>query len=148
MKPTPEQIERLPKWAQAHIEQLDRQRRDAITALARFQDSDEPTMISYQRNEHLDGDLQTLTRYLNTHQVQFTRDGVTLTVTLPYYDDNEHGIKLSWGPEGSHGLGDMCFTPTSYQQARITNMVYQPREYRSLMDRKEYCEKQKNPKVT
>ena len=60
-----------------------------------------------------------------------------------YYDDNEHGIKLSWGPEGGHRLGDMCFTPTAYQQARITNLAYQPREYESLMRRKKQTEEKK-----
>ena len=136
MNPTPEQIGRLPKWAQSHIEQLERQRRDAISTLERFQDSDKPTMISYEQRQHLDSKFQVFTRHLNTHQVQFAREGVSLVVTLPYYDDNDHGIKLSWGPVGQHSMGDMCFTPTAYQQARITNMAYTPHEYESLMQRK------------
>ena len=143
MNPTPEQIERLPKWAQSHIEQLDQQRRNAIDILERFQDSDKPMMISYEQHQYLDSKLQVFTRHLNTHQVQFTRDGVSLVVTLPYYNDNEPGIKLSWGPEDSHGTGDLCFTPTSYQQARITNMAYTPHEYNSLMQRKKQAYEKK-----
>ena len=140
MNPTPEQIECLPKWAQPHIRQLDKQRRDAITALKRFQDSDEPTRVSYEQHRHLDGKFRVFTRHIDTHQMQFICNGVSLVVTLPD-DEVGRGIQLSWGPEGGHGLGDMCFTPTAYQQARITNMAYQPREYESLVKRKKRAEK-------
>ena len=139
MSPTPKQIERLPKWAQAHIKDLDLQRRVAIDTLKQFQDSNEPTMVSYEKLRHLDGEAQFLTRYIDAHRVEFVAAGVSLVVTLPV-DECERGIKLAWGPEGSHGLGDLCFTPTSYQQARITNMAYQPREYESLMRRKKRVE--------
>lgn len=139
MNPTPEQIERLPKWAQAHIKDLDRQRRVAIDALKQFQDSNEPTMVSYEKMRHLDGEVQFLTRYIDARSVEFVAAGVSLEVTLPI-DECERGIKLSWGPEGSISLGDLCFTPTSYQQARITNMAYMPREYESLVRRKKRAE--------
>ena len=137
-QPTPKQIERLPKWAQSHIKQLERQRRNVIRTLERFQDSDKPTRVSYEQGLQLDGEFQFFTRHLDTHQVQFVCNGVSLVVTLP---DDERGIALSWGPEGGHGMGDMCFTPTSYQQARITNMAYMPHEYESLMQRKKQAEK-------
>ena len=133
-QPTPEQIERLPKWAQIHIQDLDQQRRDVVHTLERFQDSDEPTMISYEQGLTIDGDFRFFTRHIDAHRVQFISNGVALGVTLP--DAVGRGIELSWGPEGGHGLGDMCFTPTSYQQARITNLAYQPHEYESLMKRK------------
>ena len=145
-QPTPEQIERLPKWAQAHIKQLDRQRRDAISALEQFQDSDEPTMISYEQMRRLDGDLQFFIRHIDTHEVTFTACGVTLVVTMPV-DEMSRGIKLSWGPEGSYGLGDLCFTPTAYQQARITNLAYMPQEYASLMARKKQTDESKRQKT-
>ena len=134
MNPTPEQIERLPKWSQEHIRDLEHQRRSAIDALKRFQDSDEPTMISYVQMQHFDGECQFFTRHVDTDRMQFTYKGVTLVVMLP--DDGGRGIELSWGSEGGNGLGDMCFTPTAYQQARITNLAYMPREYESLMKRK------------
>jgi len=139
-QPTPKQLARLPKWAQEHIADLDRQRRVAIRALERFQDSNEPTPVSYEEFENLDGAPQFFKRYIDTHCVEFTKNGVTLTVTLL---DDTRGIALSWGPEGGHGLGDMCFTPTSYQQARITNLAYQPNEYKSLMQRKRKQERVK-----
>ena len=140
MSPTPKQIAKLPKWAQSHIEQLDRQRRSAIDALDKFQDSDEPTGVSYEQFKQLGRGSEFLTRHLDTHQVQFVHNGASLVVTL---HDDERGIQLSWGPEGGHGLGDMCFTPTAYQQARITNLAYQPREYESLMERKKQADEKK-----
>lgn len=140
MNPTPEQLERLPKWAQSHIESLERERRSAVAVLGRFQDSDEPTMISYKQGHYSDGEYQFFTRHLDTHQVQFVCNGASLVVTL--FDD-ARGIGLSWGPEGGHGLGDMCFTPTAYQQARITNLAYMPREYESLIKRKKQAEEKK-----
>jgi len=146
--PTPEQIERLPKWAQSHIKRLDRQRRTAITGLERFQDSDEPTPVSYEQFLHLDDILhlddkcQFIARHIDTHEVHFVHNGASLTVRVP--DADEHrGIELSWGPEGGHGLGDMCFTPTSYQQARITNLAYMPNELKSPMQRKKQAEAKK-----
>jgi len=142
LNPTPEQIERLPKWAQAHIKRLERQRRGAITALKKFQDSDEPTRVLYEQALQLDGEFQFFVRHIDTYQVRFVCNGVSLAVMLP--DDEEgRGVELSWGPEGGHGLGDMCFTPTAYQQARITNLAYQPREYESLMRRKKQTEEKK-----
>ena len=140
MNPTPKQIERLPKWAQTHIKDLDRQRRVAIDTLKQFQDSNEPTMVSYEKMRYLDGEMQFLTRYIDAQRVEFVAAGVSLVVTLPI-DECDLGIKLAWGPEGRISLGDLCFTPTSYQQARITNMAYQPREYESLMRRKKQAEK-------
>jgi hypothetical protein len=146
-KPTLEQLERLPKWAQTHIEQLDRQRRSAITALKKFQDSDEPTRVSYEQGRYLDGEFQFFVRHIDTHRMLFISNGVSLSVSLP---DGEvgRGIELSWSPEGSQGSGDMCFTPTAYQQARITNLAYRPREYESLMKRKKQAEEKKKKKVT
>ncbi len=137
IQPTPEQIGRLPKWAQAHIKQLGRQRQNAIDSLNKFQDSDEPTPVSYEQFKQLGRGSEFLTRHIDTHSVKFTKNGVTLVVTL---HDDDRGIALSWGPEGSHGLGDMCFVPTAYQQARITNLAYMSNEYKSLMQRKKQTE--------
>ena len=147
MSPTPEQIERLPKWARSHIKQLDRERRSAIDVLDKFQDSDEPTRVSYEQGHYSDGEYRFFTRHIDTHRMQFICNGVSLVVTMPD-DDVARGIELSWGPEGGHGLGDLCFTPTAYQQARITNLAYQPHEYESLMKRKKQAERKKNPKTT
>ena len=82
MNPTPEQIERLPKWASTHIESLERQRRDAIATLKRLHDSDEPTGISYEENVYLDGELQFFERHLDSHRMQFVHNGASLVVTL------------------------------------------------------------------
>lgn len=142
-QPTPEQIERLPKWAQSHIRRLDRWRQNAITTLEKFQDSKEPTGISYEEAVHLDGELQFFERHIDAHRVEFVHNGTSLVVTMPVGDDRR-GIELSWGPEGGHGLGDLCFTPTSYQQARITNLAYMPHEYKSLMQRKKQAEAKKS----
>jgi hypothetical protein len=144
-QPTLEQIEHLPKWAQSHIRQLDRERRGAIAALEQFQDSDEPTRVSYEQGRYLDGEYQFFVRHIDTHQMQFVCNGVSLSVSLPG-GELGRGIQLSWGPEGAHGMGDMCFTPTAYQQARITNLAYMPNEYASLMKRKKQAEEKK--KVT
>lgn len=141
-QPTPKQIERLPQWAQRHIKRLDQQRQTAITMLSRFQDSREPTGVSYEQYGYLDGESQFYTRHLDTHEVHFVHNGASLTVRVPAGEEGR-GIELSWGPEGAHGLGDMCFTPTSYQQARITNLAYMPNELKSLMQRKKQADAKK-----
>jgi hypothetical protein len=68
--------------------------------------------------------------------------GVHLTVRIPH--DGDH-LELSWGaatPHGhSHGGGDLCFTPTAFQQARIMNMGYNPDDYQRLVEGRERREK-------
>jgi len=144
-QPTPEQIERLPKWAQAHIRELERDRRTADEALARYLDDQTPTQVWYE--EMLTGLEVTKwpKRYINAHEVRFVNAGVALTVRIPYGGDN---IELDWGPEEGHGLGDLCFIPTSYQQARISNMAYTPREYENLLQRKQRAEAKKSKETT
>jgi hypothetical protein len=72
--------------------------------------------------------------YIQDEQVTFEHAGVRLQVNA--YREGE--IALTWGPAGSMaGLGDLCFIPTSYQRAKITNMAYTPREYQRLQEGRE-----------
>jgi hypothetical protein len=127
--PTPEQLAKLPKWAQAHIARIERTRDDAIEQLGRYIDDQTPSSVYYEAMGSFDR------KYIQSRRIVFQSEGVELTVMLP--GDSQRGIELSWGPEGCHGLGDMCFIPTAYQQARITNMAYTPNEYERLVNRRD-----------
>jgi hypothetical protein len=116
LEATPERIAKLPKWAQEHLASLTRDRDTLHRALQSYLD------VQYDRF------------YIQDEQVTFEHAGVRLQVNA--YREGE--IALTWGPAGSMaGLGDLCFIPTSYQRAKITNMAYTPREYQRLQEGRE-----------
>jgi hypothetical protein len=126
---TPEKIAKLPKWAQAHIRELNSQRESAVSKLDQYEDGNTPTNV-WQEEYCYDTKSNTLRkRYIQADRVEFQFQGVHLTVSLV----QERGVELSWRPAGGRAaLGDLCFIPTSYQQARISNLVYNPDEIERL----------------
>jgi len=114
---TPERIAKLPVWAREHLASLERERDRAVAAHRAYLDSQTESNIWFR-------DRETGERiYLNeaaSEKINITsRCGrVHLAVTC-YHDDR---IELSWsGGQDVYGLGDCCFIPTSYQQARIVH---------------------------
>ena len=133
MKPTQEQIAKLPKWAQAHIADLERGQDDAIDRLERFQDTDTPTHISYTEFVARGTDRK---KYVQADRLDIDFLGVHLAINL--VDDVGRGLEMAWRPSGwGHPMANLCFIPTGYQQARITNIAYDPREFSRLVDLKE-----------
>jgi hypothetical protein len=131
--PTPEQIAKLPKWAREHIENLER---DALVATSRLDDmldSQTPSPIYHEDMVSRGGEFKFSKHFVQARDLTFTHAGVALAVRL-HRDD---AIELSWGPETVHGLGDICFIPSAYQQARLTNMAHTPHEYRRLIVNRE-----------
>lgn len=93
--PTPEMLAKLPKWAQKHIEDLDRRAVVAERNLREYRDSQTPSDIFV---EGFDDESKKIVRtYLQTNKVDVERNGVHLTVLLREY---EPGIDISWYSEG------------------------------------------------
>ena len=130
--PTQTRIDTLPKWAQEYISSLKRQKETAVKVLNKAIDDQTPSKIWTERMECLnDGPPNFVKRYFQAENIEIEHKGVKLCIT-GLYDDKED-IKLAWGPAGSNSrLGDICFVPTAYQQARLTNLVYHTPSYEEL----------------
>lgn len=119
MTPTPEQIEKLPKWARDHIKTLSRERETAIQALKEACDSEKPSPFYYE-NFDSTGEGRGPSRrrnYVQAHSMVCEFDGVRLTISAHHYNQQK-GIQLSWD-DPQRSLAEMAFIPKSYQQAII-----------------------------
>jgi len=136
---TPEQLTKLPKYAQEYIAKLRRQRDSAVARLDGYEDNQTPSNIwteEYCFDGGDNGNNFTRRQYIQSDRVLFKNKGVALEVSCR----GDEGIKLSWGPEkpwGPWGLGDIALVPTSYQQIRLTNIVYDEHELDRLNAMKE-----------
>lgn len=128
--PTPEQIAKLPKWTQSYIATLEREHAAILSKFRDMLDNQTPSSISREKMMHINGCTAFITQFVQAEDITFKHAGVELSVRLHKKDC----IDLDWGPDGCHGMGDLCFIPTSYQQARITNMAYTPHEYQRLVN--------------
>jgi len=117
-----ERVSKLPVWAQDHINDLERDVRNTRRRLDRFLDTQTPTKVWVE--DYVAG----VKSYVPDDRVVISHQGVTLEVNAR----GDEGIRLQWRPQGTHGLGELSFVPVSYQQARITNLLYQPAELERL----------------
>jgi hypothetical protein len=140
MKPTQEQLDRLPKWAKEHFAKLQYERDSAVEQLNSLHDEQTPTDIWVAHIEYSTGEFKERKQYIGGTRIEAECKGVHLNVNL-----TERGLELGWGPAGSGSpIGDMCFIPTSYQQARITNLAYDTDEFQRLSERRERIENRDN----
>jgi hypothetical protein len=109
-KPTPEQIAKLPKWAQ----QVFRERDEAIRALAEYRDEQTPSPF-YQDYQ---GTTHTEKRFIQAREVVADFEGVRVRVTC--FNSGQHGpgIRLQWEDSKRHGK-EVALIPVSYQYARL-----------------------------
>lgn len=135
MTPTKEQLARLPKWAQQHMAALQRERDTAVKAFREYEDGQTPSKIWCERLTYLDGSGPTLHRnYFQADSIEMEYAGVHLDVNLR----NADGIKLCWRPAGSSvTMGPICLIPESYQQVRLSNLMYNEHELKRLRAAKE-----------
>jgi hypothetical protein len=107
-----QRIVKLPKWAQDHITRLERRADGAENLLSEYVDDQTPSKVWHE--DLLAGSKQ----YVQTRKVIIEHADVILEVNT--YDDDR--IQLTWRPSGEgYHHGDICFIPTSYQQARLVN---------------------------
>lgn len=128
---TKEQFDRLPKYAQAHIRELERRTEIAARLVNRMYAEQEKSNISTSELDDIDGKQEFRTRYFHADHLTIQQNGVRLTIEGLFADDQD--IRLSWGPAGSMaGLGAIAFIPTAHQQAKLVNIVYDPHEIERL----------------
>lgn len=121
-KPTPEQIAKLPKWAQDEIKSLARQRDAAIRALNEYVDNQTESPFYTEDNE-CTGEQSGPTnrrRYIQAHKIEVQWRGVYLRVDANDFGQSGHGIRIQWsGGDGRLTGREVAFIPGSYQQARL-----------------------------
>ena len=93
--PTPEQLAKLPKWAQEHIADLERRVVLAERTLQEYNDSQTPSEFFYEDFNRMGGNDSTksIRRYIQTYRMTVERDGVQVDVLLRQDDP---GIEISF----------------------------------------------------
>lgn len=111
---------KLPKWAQDHIETLQRQRDTAVDALRKWTDEQTPQPISVDELVCLtSGGPTGLTRYIQGKRLKIEWKGVELEVHLKT-DGNmsDDAIDLKWNALTRHS-GHVAMVPTSFQSVSL-----------------------------
>ena len=118
-QPTPEQIEKLPKWAQDWISNLARAHREAVKQVERVENEATPSPISTTGFlcAQPTGGPSYHTRYFRADSIEINHAGVWLSIGL-----RQNEISLQWSAGHKHSLDDALFTPTSYQAASLRNI--------------------------
>ena len=122
MTPTPDQLSKLPKWAQDQLKTLQRERDTAVEALKEWTDSQTETPISILEMPCLGerpGPSQ-IVRFIKPGiGTEFKWEGIHLQVTLNSGGrQHENGISLQWSAE-ARGLEHVAMIPKSFQQVDL-----------------------------
>jgi len=110
-----EQFNKLPKYAQEHIEELQRDRDLAIKKLNDFLDSQTPSPIYVDDMIAFSGGPKQIRQYVHGQRVFFEKDGVTLEVSL--FDDYRN-IEMRYY-QTKRLTGSVALTPVSHQHLRL-----------------------------
>ena len=107
-------IEKLPKWAQEYIRDLERQRRAAVAALECFEDSQTESGVFYDEMvSDKGGGPSFRRRYVQARGMTFQHAGVELDVRLI-----DGVIALRYNQIG-HRLGRVYCCPKSFQHFEL-----------------------------
>lgn len=109
-------INKLPKWAQEYIHELERQRDVAVHEMEEYLDNQTPSAFYVYDLVTIPDEksrTRSVIRYIQTHRMEVEHDGVHLNIIL-----RDGYIDLHWGlPDYHHG--DVAFIPQSYNSARL-----------------------------
>jgi hypothetical protein len=109
-QPTPEMLAKLPKWAQKHIEDLDRRVVISERTLKEYRDVQTPSEFFVE-----DWTGKTTRNYIQTHKVAVERNGIRLDVLLRL---DEKGIDLSWSDD-SRLVREIAMVPIAFNSVRL-----------------------------
>lgn len=114
--PTPEQLEKLPKWAQEHIKNLDRRMVVAERTLQEFNDNQTPSKFYYDDYVCVGGGSpQYVRRYVQTTKMTVEHADVQVDVLVR---GGENEIEISWS-DLNRFVREIAMVPKSYQQIKI-----------------------------
>lgn len=110
-----EQIQKLPKWAQAHFRQLEAQRNIAVRALNAYLDTQSESPFRYWEYLGIGGAPSYKTKFIQTDKIEVHWAGVELTVLIRR-DVQE--LDLQWC-KAQDRIGEVAFIPKSLCAAVI-----------------------------
>jgi|FAXJ01.1.fsa_nt_gi hypothetical protein len=114
--PTPEQIAKLPKWAQERMENLERRTRAAETALKDYLDNQTPSEFYTEDYVSVgEGSGTHVQKFIQTYKMAVEHDGVKLTILLR---QDEKGIELQWNST-SRLMNEVALVPMSFNKVKI-----------------------------
>jgi hypothetical protein len=109
-------INKLPKWAQTYIRNIERERETAIRVLNEHIDNQTLSPI-YVDDYECTGEEQGPSikrKYIQSNKITIEHQGVELGIIL-----RDESIDIQWSSERC--LGDVAFIPASYQAARLVS---------------------------
>lgn len=117
---TPEQLAKLPRWAQDHIKDITRERDVAVRALNEYCDDqtpspfyvDEMVCTGEQRGPSIKR------RYIQAHTIKVKWAGVDLVIDANDYGNRNNEIGLQWSTT-PRGCGDVALIPKSFQSVTL-----------------------------
>ncbi len=116
--PTPEQIARLPKWAQEYIEDLDRRTVIAERALKNYTDNQTPSKFYFDDFLCIgEGTPQLSRKYVQTRKITVEHEGIIVDVLLRV---DEAGIDISWH-SSERLMKEVAMIPISFQQVKLVS---------------------------
>lgn len=117
---TPEQIAKLPKWAQEHVRFISMQRDAAVKALNRFNDSqtESPFFVEDHVCSGESSGPSTKKMFIQAYCMSVNWRGVLLKIDANDYGQSGHGIRLQWNG-ADRTIEEIAFIPTSFQSAKI-----------------------------
>ena len=110
-------IKKLPKWAQKYIENIARERADAIRKLNEFVDcqtKDKFYTSDYVCTGETQGPSEKI-RHIQGDVIRCSHDGIDLSV----YAHKRGKIEIQYSASGSI-IGGIALTPLSYQRIELT----------------------------
>jgi len=125
MKPTPEQLAKLPKWAQQHIEDIERSLKAAQTRMANMDDQQTPSPVYIEEWP----ENKIVRRYVQVpySHVTIKHAGVHLDIYLAREKDAQwlYGIELTYAGEVRNLTGcEVAIIPRSVNTIQLVNMKY------------------------
>ena len=115
---TTEQLNKLPKWAQDHIESIQRQRDQAVKALNEVAGNQSPSPFSYTRHDCTSTGGPTFRKFtIQADTLIVNWLGIELRVDAHDYGNQGKGIRLQW--TGEHQTEDVAMIPSSYQAVAL-----------------------------
>ncbi len=128
---TDPRIEKLPKWAQDHIADIQRQRDVSVRELNEYIDKQTPSPFFVDEMVCTGEETgPTVKRnYIQTRRVSVEHAGVSLDVYI-----RDEVIELTWG-DGEYRNGDVAMIPVSRQQVHLKSQENM-RTLKSLTEKK------------
>lgn len=124
-KPTPEMIEKLPKWAQNHISHLEMAAESADQMLKDRDNGQTQSNVYVPQHGWTNSGNVFTQHYLQTSRVVFEFAGVKLDVYLRSDRDGDESIDLTYsGLDGKQYMGEVAFVPQAYNLVRLQAQAY------------------------